>query len=175
MDRQRLHDHPSHGGAGHVRGRDAVRVEHAHGVRGHVVQGVGRRADFETGRLARVAVVVADHVPPAVDDRLDEVLLPVDALRARAHDEEQRRVRRVAEVLGPDVDAVRTHDLLSHVARPSVPKFGVYTTGTAPCHGRACRDELGGVMPAAQRSPVSETAARFPGPDGLTAASPVWS
>jgi hypothetical protein len=52
-------------------------------------------------------VVVADYEPPAVGEHLAEALLPPEHRPANAHDEEGRRVGRVAEGLRAELDAVR--------------------------------------------------------------------
>jgi hypothetical protein len=59
-----------------VRGRDLVGVEHAGGVGDEVVAGVPRASDLIGDRAAGVAMVVANHEPPAVGEHPAEALLP---------------------------------------------------------------------------------------------------
>ena len=104
---------------------DAERVEQADDVVGHVAQQIRRRDRLalhrrhergldigdsgvgEPGRLADVAVVEADHVVAATGEGGAEVVVPGDHLRRQAHDENQRRRRRVAEGIEAELDPVR--------------------------------------------------------------------
>src|SRR5439155_19764779 len=58
-----------------------------------------------TGQAA-VAIVEAHDVKAAAGDLAAELVLPEDHLRAQAHDQQQRRMLRVAERLVLDADAV---------------------------------------------------------------------
>jgi orotidine-5'-phosphate decarboxylase len=97
-------------------------IHQADRVRGHVRQRVARgdgvaqklqerrRRSLQVGRAADVAVVKAHHVQAARRKLCAEVLLPGDHLRAEAHDQQRRRIGRVAEGL------VAEGDPLAHIA-----------------------------------------------------------
>ena len=125
----RLGDHPAHRDADDVRAVDAEVVEHADAVVGHVAEGVGRArlvaqeelldgrraVVLEVGRAADVAVVVADDEVAAGGELLAERVGPAEHLRAEAHHQQHRRVRRVPERLEADLEVVADgRDLLSH-------------------------------------------------------------
>ena len=102
LDGDRLRDHPAHRRADDVGAVDAEVVEQAGRVGRHVGQdGTARRrsrrssafassaaksigADVDLRRQADVAVVEADDVEAAVDERLAELGVPRDRLRAEA-------------------------------------------------------------------------------------------
>jgi hypothetical protein len=122
---EHLRDHPAHRRADDVRPVDPKMVEEAAGVFGHVDErvrhraaapervpddaGVHRPVGLLPGHLRRqadVAVVVADHPKPALDQQLAEPVRPHRQLRTDAHDEQDGRACRVAEVLVEQLDRV---------------------------------------------------------------------
>ena len=123
-DRHLLGDHPAHRGAHDVRRVDPEGVEHADGIVRHVGERVGRfdrlachgcaeqghhvglAGLVEPGRQADITVVEPDHVVARTGEESAEVFGPHDQLGAQAHDQEHRRIRRVAELLDLDVDSV---------------------------------------------------------------------
>ena len=119
LDRDQLRDEPAHRRADDVRRRDVERIEYAGGVVGQVVErvrrlrvarvcggDVGRPRGLHLGREAGVAIVVADDVEPALDQLIDEALIPRDELGAEAHDQQQRPALRVPVGLVLELDAV---------------------------------------------------------------------
>ena len=130
-DGHRLGDHPAHRDAGHVRALDAEVVEQAEAVARHVVQQVGR-ADPEASHRAhhvrhgcvdlrgeaRVAVVEADHVEPALGEPLAELAIPVDELHPEPHHEQERGVGAVADRLVDELDLSDVCALFGH--RPGI-------------------------------------------------------
>ena len=121
-----LRDHAAHRRADDVGRVDLQVVEQRGGVVGHVLQRVDRRAAQaeerahhprqqrsagvlagHLGGQADVAVVVADDPQALVDELLAEPLAPQQQLRTEAHDEQHRRVVRVAHVLVVDVEVAR--------------------------------------------------------------------
>jgi hypothetical protein len=100
-----------------VRGRNAVGVEHTGGVADHVRAGVLGTPGLVGDRPPGVALVVADHEPPAVREHPAEVVLPPDHRAAASHDQEDRRVARVAERLGAELDAVGLDHPLHLISR----------------------------------------------------------
>ena len=103
---------------------DPEGVEHADGVICHVGEGIGRldwpaghgifehglhvgdSGPVEPGRQADVTVVEPDHVVAGIGELATEFLGPHDHLGTQAHDQEHRRIRRVAELLDLDVQSV---------------------------------------------------------------------
>ncbi len=115
--RQRLGDHSPHRGADHVRRRQLELAEQAGRVLRHVGELVlgsreatpqelrnAGRVPREVRRAAGVPVVEADDVEATARELLAEVLLPADHLHPESHDEQQRRVRGVAERLVAERD-----------------------------------------------------------------------
>ena len=110
-----------------MRPRDAERVEHAQGVRGHVGKRVGRAhrqphevaqgRDRDVGDAqlveavaqAGVAVVEADDAQAARQQPLDELLGPARELHAQAHHEQDRRRVARTGVLDLERQAVGGH------------------------------------------------------------------
>jgi hypothetical protein len=119
LDRERLADHPAHRGADDVGGLDLEVAHQLERVGRHVGEAVltlghppqpqlsGRRDTLvvEVGRAPDVAVVEADDVKAALGELLAELLVPPDHLGREAHDQEQRRVRAVAELLIAEGDS----------------------------------------------------------------------
>jgi hypothetical protein len=60
-------------------------------------------------------VVVADDEPSPLGEHPAEAFVPPQHRRAESHDEQDRRVGRVAERLGAELDAVRLDHALGHV------------------------------------------------------------
>ncbi len=119
IDRDQLSDESAHRSPDDVRGLDVQGIEHADGVVGHVVECVGRPRlacehagdvrlpnRLELGRESDVAIVVADDVEAALDQLVDEAVIPGDELGAEAHDQQQRRVLLVAVDLVLDLETV---------------------------------------------------------------------
>ena len=106
LDREDLGDHRAHRTSPDVGAFDRERVEQADGVGGHVGQRVARPLG-EVRAEPDVAVVEADHLEVAIDERLAELVVVSDALRAQSVDHEQHRVVGVAEAVVVDVDPVR--------------------------------------------------------------------
>jgi hypothetical protein len=113
-----------------VRLLDAEVIEHADAVAGHVGERVGRAAVtleqlqqarrglvLEMRRAADVAVVVADHVEPALGQLPAEVVVVGDHLGAEAHDQQHRRVPGIAEGLEADLDVAHAGKRLGHGGR----------------------------------------------------------
>ena len=121
-----LADRAAHRGSDDVGPRNATGVEQAHGIRRHVVQPVGyigalaphHLADHiaevgaapgvEARRQAAVAIVEAHDVEAGRYKPLAKGVGPMDELGAQPHDQKHRRVRRVAEPLIFDVQAIRS-------------------------------------------------------------------
>ncbi len=82
---------------------DAERVQDRECVRGHVGDGVRVRGEVDGGGPADVPVVVADHSAAPVDQAPEHAVVPLDALRLRAHHQQHHRRPRRPEVLGPEV------------------------------------------------------------------------
>lgn len=99
-----------------MRGRNAKGVEHANSVPHQIAAGVAGAPRFIGHRSAGVAVVVANHEPPAVGEQMAEVLLPPEHRPADAHDEKHRRVSRVAERFRAELNSARFDHSLNHVA-----------------------------------------------------------
>jgi hypothetical protein len=97
-----------------VGSRDLVGVEHAGGVGHQVGAAVSGAPRLVGDGPARVAVVVADHEPVPVGQHPAEALLPPEHRGADAHDEQDRRVGRVPEGLGTQLDLVGLDHSLSH-------------------------------------------------------------
>jgi hypothetical protein len=110
VERQQLRQRPAHRHADHVGGRDAEGIEHARRVGDEIVRAVPRPPGRIRDRPAGVAVVVADHEPPALREQAAELLVPPQHGAAHAHEQQHRRVGRVAERLGAELDAVRFDD-----------------------------------------------------------------
>ena len=103
-------------------------VEQPDGVLRHVRQRVAgylagvaqqlgkrRRRPLQMGRAPDVAVVEAHHIQPARGELPAEVLLPGDHLRAQAHDQQRRRILRVAKRLVTEGDPpAHVAELLGH-------------------------------------------------------------
>jgi hypothetical protein len=71
-------------------------------------------------RAADVAVVEADDAKARVDELAAEVHVPRDHLRAEAHDQQQRRVRRVAERVVAEADpSADISELFVHETDPT--------------------------------------------------------
>ena len=103
---------------------DPQRIEQAHSVSRHISQPIGylrvqpeqthQRDPAELGYamltelLAEpdVPVVIADHMIPARQQRLDQLDRPQRQLRAKPHDEQQRRVGRISVRFVFKLDAV---------------------------------------------------------------------
>jgi hypothetical protein len=98
-----------------VRRRDAVGVEHAGGVRDQVGAGVSGTPGLVGHRAAGVAVVVPDHETPAAGEHPAEALLPPEHRAAEAHDEEDRRIGRIAERLRAELDTAHVDHPFGHV------------------------------------------------------------
>jgi hypothetical protein len=113
-----LRERPARRDADQVRGRDLVGVEHAGGVGDQVIAGVPGTARLVGDRSPRVAMVVADQEPPAVGEHPAEPLLPPEHRGADPHDQEDRRIPRIAEGLGAEPDAVRLDQSLGHPGPP---------------------------------------------------------
>ena len=128
VEAQVLGDHPAHRRAHDVRALDSQVVEQPDRVVREVTQRVGNRARpahrqldhrrrpaLHRRRAPAVAVVVADHVEAAAGEVAAEVVTPGDHLRAEAHDQQHRRVGRVAERLVAEGDAAfELGELLAH-------------------------------------------------------------
>ena len=115
---QGLGDHPAHRDPHDVGGGELERVEQARGVGGHVAEGVLagteaaghelpdlRGAAGEVGRVPGIAVVEAHHVEAPLHELGAEVRVPSHHLHAQPHDQEERRVGRVAEGLVAERDS----------------------------------------------------------------------
>src|SRR6266511_5688989 len=74
-------DPPTRRDADQVRGRDAEAIEHPDGVSREIGPRVLGPPGLVGDRAAGVAVVVADHVPPAACEHSAEVLLPPEHRR----------------------------------------------------------------------------------------------
>ena len=123
VERKQLRERSTRRNADHVRRPDLVGVEHAGGVGDHVGAGVPGVSRLVGDRAAGVAVVVADHEPPAVGEHPAERLLPPEHRRADPHHEEDWRVGRIAEGLRAELNAVRFDHLLGQ-RRSSFPGSG---------------------------------------------------
>lgn len=99
-----LGDHPAHADARHVRGPGVERAGQRRGVGGEIAQRVRRCRGIHGRGRAAVAQVVAHDVPSPVGERRAELVGPRE--HGRAADEQDRRTRRVAEVLDPECDVV---------------------------------------------------------------------
>src|SRR4051794_12017726 len=95
-------------------GRYLIGVEHAGDVGNEVGAAVAGASQLVGDRTPGVAVVIADHEPSATREQLTEVFLPPEHRRADAHDEQDRRVNRVAERLRAQLDTVRLDHSLAH-------------------------------------------------------------
>jgi hypothetical protein len=146
VERELLCDAAPGRDADEVRGRDPVSVEHARSVGGEVRARVAGAAGRIGDRSAGVAVVVADHEPPALGEHPAEALLPPEHRAAEAHDQEDRRIRPVAEGLGAELDAVRLDHALHH-AHPSR-----YSSWRRHHHSPAPRSTASSSRPFAARS-----------------------
>jgi hypothetical protein len=117
VERGELGDRPAHRHADDVRGTQIEGADDADCVGDEVRGGVRRSARLVADRLPGVAVVVADDEPAAgLQPRAEGVLPPVHR-RARAHDEQDRRVGRVTERLDAELDTVDAH-LIQDRPRP---------------------------------------------------------
>ena len=102
--------------AHHVRRREAVGIEHPGGIGHQVGSAVAGVPRFVGSRPARIAVVIADHEPPAVGEPLTEALLPPQHRGAETHHEKRRRIGRLTEGLRAQLHAVRLDHALGHIA-----------------------------------------------------------
>ena len=103
VDREPLRDHPAHRHAHDVGALRVHRVEDRHRVAGHVAQRVAvRPSSFDD--KPDVAVVEPHDAIALRRELLAPLLVVVDALRAEAVDEQQRRVRGGAERLVEELD-----------------------------------------------------------------------
>lgn len=96
--------------------RDPVAVQYAAGVGNQVGAGVSGAARLVGDRTPGVAVVVANHEPPAIGQQSTETFLPPQHRRAGAHDEQERRVGGVAHGIRAQLDTVRLDHALGHPA-----------------------------------------------------------
>jgi hypothetical protein len=111
--------------------RDREGIENAGGVGNQVGTAISRVTPLVGDRTPGVAVVVADNEPTTVRKQLTETLLPPHHRRPDAHDEQDRRMGRVAKNLGAQPGAVCLDHLLGHLAstharwrvrRPAIPE-----------------------------------------------------
>ena len=102
VDGEALHDHAAHRQAHHVRTLDAGRVEHRYRVARHVGQRVVTPSSFDESPVSRLSKRTT-WKPWAANFSHHGVGV-VDALRAQAVDEQQRRVRGRAERLVVELD-----------------------------------------------------------------------
>src|SRR6266516_7577556 len=70
-------------------------------------------------------MIVADHEAPAVGKHPAEALLPPEHRSPDPHDQEDRRVRPLAEGLGAEPDAVGLDDALSHAYPPRTRRIAI--------------------------------------------------
>ena len=115
IDAHGLDNHAAQGRTADMRSVDAQFREKGDAVCGHVVERIGniRRETVDhfgsqfchvgytffvemTGK-ADIPVVETDHVKVQVSQRLAEVRIPGDHLAAKTHDQQECRVRRIAE------------------------------------------------------------------------------
>jgi hypothetical protein len=106
LERELLAQPAAAGETHDVRCSDPMCVEHANRVGAHVSAAVARLTRRVGDRASRVALVVADHEPAAVSEQAAEPLLPPQHRCAGTHDQQQRRVRGVAERLHTELDPV---------------------------------------------------------------------
>jgi len=98
-----------------VRGHELVPVKDTGGIGHEIRTGVLRMVGLIGDRAAGVAVVVADHEAAALGKERAETLLPPEHRRTDPHDQQNRRIVRVAERLCTELDAVRFDHALTHV------------------------------------------------------------
>ena len=121
IDGELLRDHAADRPSRDVRTVDVERVEDREGVVGHVGDSIRhlrlesvlhrlehreeiRQDQVELRRESHVAVVEADDEEAPRDEQFAELDIEVDALASQPVDEEQCRVRRIAERLVVDLD-----------------------------------------------------------------------
>lgn len=118
VERDDLGDGRPHRQADDMGPADAPAVEDGDRVGGQLAEAVGVRGEVAGGGAAGVAVVVADDVEAAVGQPPGELVGPAEGGEVAAHDEQQRRVRRVTEVVAPQLDVPARHDAFGHVSTP---------------------------------------------------------
>src|SRR5215469_15109662 len=104
IERKQLRERPARRTADHVRRPYAVGTEHSRGIRYEIGARVARATGRVADRAAGVAMVVAHHEPPAIGEQSAHAVLPPEHRRADAHDEQYRRIGRVTEGLGAQLD-----------------------------------------------------------------------
>ena len=72
----------------------------------HYLWQIGLAGLVKMGRQANIAVVMADHVITARHQRIDQFDRPAGQLHSQSHDQQHRRVRRIAEGFVFDLDAI---------------------------------------------------------------------
>jgi hypothetical protein len=110
VERRELRDRASRRHADEVRAGESERLDHADRVVDHVGRRVARMPGLVRDRPAGVAMVVADDEAPTGREPVAELVLPEVQRRARAHDQQDRRVGLGPERLYAQIYAVHAHD-----------------------------------------------------------------
>src|SRR5439155_18580058 len=104
LEREQLRESAARRDTDDVRGLDPVAVEHPAGVGDEIGARVRGAARLVARRSTGVAVVVTDHEPATVGEHPTEPFVPPKHRSADTHDEENRRVGRLAERLRAELD-----------------------------------------------------------------------
>jgi hypothetical protein len=116
VQRQQLRERAARRDTDQVGAGDPVAVEYAESVGEKVVSRVPGASRLIGDRTTGVAVVVADHEPSVPGEHPAKALLPPEHRSPDAHDEQDRRVARIAEGLGADLGAIRIDHALGQGA-----------------------------------------------------------
>jgi hypothetical protein len=93
-------------------------IEHADRILGEIIERVGSIARRILRRVPRVAVVISNYIPAMASQSPAEFVGPPQHRGHSAHDQEQRRMRRISEGFRGDLCSIRPDQSLGHdVAR----------------------------------------------------------